>query len=253
MTQRGSFISFESIDGLGKTTQIKLLGEALKNSGFPVFMTKEPGDANMGSNVGAGIRELVFKKPSTLNMRPGVADCLFLADHIQTAGDIAEAVEAGQVVLCDRYADSQFAYAASEGKNCPAWALKAYQDNFGIIPDLTILFVARGHVPEIYGGTGDAEDIQWALNRAMVRLGPEAGKQAAKAWNTAAEQRRIQEAYLRNIGSKPRTSIVEVWEEDSIEFIHYKVLATALCQTNLYRLLPSSDTLVASLTVKLDY
>jgi dTMP kinase len=141
--KRGFFISFESIDGLGKTTQAKKLVENLDQSGYDVLLTKEPGDRNTGSNVGAGVRNLVFKDPTTLKMRPGVADLLFLADHIQTAGDIEEAVNAGKIVVSDRYADSQWAYNASTTKNCPQWVMDLFGQQYGIIPDMTVLLVAR--------------------------------------------------------------------------------------------------------------
>ncbi len=234
----GFFISFESIDGVGKTTQVRLLNEALTGLGFDTLMTKEPGDANMGSNIGAGIRELLFKAPTTHRMHPGVADSLFLADHIQTSGDIAAAVHQGKVVICDRYADSQFAYASSSSKQCPPWALKAYEENFGIIPDLTILLVARGPqtsevLPVKWSGSTVSdcdEDIQWALDRAQARLGPEAGKQGAKAWNTVAEQRRIQAAYINRIGSESRTWIIHVWKDDSVETIHSQILKAVLAR-----------------------
>ena len=73
--KRGFFISFESIDGLGKTTQAKKLVENLDQSGYDVLLTKEPGDRNTGSNVGAGVRNLVFKDPTTLKMRPAWPIC----------------------------------------------------------------------------------------------------------------------------------------------------------------------------------
>jgi dTMP kinase len=243
---RGLFATFESIDGLGKTTQFKLLGAALKNLGFSVFMTKEPGDTSMGSNIGAGIRELVFKNPTTLKMRPGVADMLFLADHVQTSGDVAEHVAKGDIVLCDRYADSQFAYAASPTKQCPEWALRYYREQYGIEPDITILLLARG--PQVIQGftpthanldsngeysiTGRVdsftEDISWALGRAKGRQGGEAGKQDGKAWNSVEEQRKIQDAYWSQIEGLPRTVPIHVYESDSVESIHEQILDVVL-------------------------
>jgi dTMP kinase len=223
MAETGVFITFESIDGLGKTTQVRKLVQSLTELGYDVFETKEPGDANKGSNIGKGVRNLVFKDPTTLKMRPGVADMLFLADHIQTAGDVAEAVSQGKVVISDRYADSQWAYNASEGKKCPDWALKIYGEQYGIEPDLTILLIARGlkHVGIPYTvsagspipvGTILREDISWALSRGKARQGDEAGKQDGKAWNTVEDQRRIQDAYLQNLNGLDRTWTVDVWD-----------------------------------------
>jgi dTMP kinase len=222
--ERGFFISFESIDGLGKTTQAKKLVENLDQSGYDVLLTKEPGDRNTGSNVGAGVRNLVFKDPTTLKMRPGVADLLFLADHIQTAGDIEEAVSAGRIVVSDRYADSQWAYNASASKNCPQWVMDLFEQQYGIIPDMTVLLIARGKqvlVPshanldssgEISIAGPMREDISWALARGKARQGSEAGKQDGKAWNNVEDQRRIQDAYLHYLQALPRTFIVDVWD-----------------------------------------
>ena len=189
-----------------------------------MLLTKEPGDRNTGSNVGAGVRNLVFKDPTTLKMRPGVADLLFLADHIQTAGDIEEAVSAGRIVVSDRYADSQWAYNASASKNCPQWVMDLFEQQYGIIPDMTVLLVARGKqvlVPshanldssgEISIAGPMREDISWALARGKARQGSEAGKQAGKAWNNIEDQRRIQDAYLHYLQALPRTFIVDVWD-----------------------------------------
>jgi dTMP kinase len=238
--ERGFFISFESIDGLGKTTQAKKLVDNLGQSGYDVLLTKEPGDRNTGSNVGAGVRNLVFKDPTTLKMRPGVADLLFLADHIQTAGDIAEAVEAGKVVVSDRYADSQWAYNASASKNCPQWVMDLFGQQYGIVPDMTVLMIARGKqilVPDHANldTTGEIsiagpmrEDISWALARGKARQGAEAGKQDGKAWNNVEDQRRIQDAYLRYLQHLPRTFIIDVWKDSTVEELAQSVLSVVL-------------------------
>ena len=213
---RGFFITFESIDGVGKTTQVKRLVESLKACGYPVLLTKEPGDHNCGSCVGGGIRNLLFKSPTTHAMRPGVADMLFLADHIQTAGDVEEAVDNGNIVISDRYADSQFAYAATQSRKAPDWTLQVYREQFGIIPDLTILLRARGPIQTTRFPTEKPlEDIGWALRRGKARQGSEAGKQDGKSWNDVEAQREIQDAYLARLGGQPRTFIADVWETNT--------------------------------------
>ena len=240
----GFFISFESIDGLGKTTQVKKLVENLDAFGYDVLLTKEPGDWNTGSNVGAGVRNLVFKDPTTLKMRPGVADLLFLADHIQTAGDIAEAVGAGRIVVSDRYADSQWAYNASTSKNCPQWVMDLFEQQYGIIPDMTVLLIARGKqilIPDHANldTTGEIsiagplrEDISWALARGKARQGSEAGKQDGKAWNNIEDQRRIQDAYLRYLQNLPRTFIVDVWDHMTPSDLSVPILTEVLRRIN---------------------
>ena len=222
--QRGFFISFESIDGLGKTTQVKKLVQSLTDLGYNVLETKEPGDRNAGSNIGAGIRNLVFKDPTTLKMKPGVADLLFLADHIQTAGDIEDAVAAGKIAISDRYADSQWAYNASDTKKCPEWVMDLFESHFGIVPDLTILLVARGKLQSI----AESEDISWALSRGKARQGDEAGKQNGKAWNNVEDQRRIQRAYLNRMSPMGRTFRIDVWEDSSIKEIAQSILSVVM-------------------------
>jgi hypothetical protein len=143
---------------------------------------------------------------------------------IQTAGDIEEAVSAGRIVVSDRYADSQWAYNASASKNCPQWVMDLFEQQYGIIPDMTVLLIARGKqvlVPshanlDVSGEISIAgpmrEDISWALARGKARQGSEAGKQDGKAWNNVEDQRRIQDAYLHYLQALPRTFIVDVWD-----------------------------------------
>jgi dTMP kinase len=222
----GFFISMEGIDGVGKSTQLNLLLKALDTYGT-VYFTKEPGDARFGSNVGAGIREILFKKPGTANVAPGVADLLFLADHVQNVSDVRKALDRGEIVVSDRYADSQFAYASHPSKRAPAWACRYFNEQFGVMPDLTILLFARGPLYpalDMVGADNDVEDISWALTRAQQRLGIEAGKQDGKAWNGVEAQRAIQDAYFSSLKGQNRTRIVPVFEDDSPETIHAKIL-----------------------------
>jgi thymidylate kinase len=233
VSTRGFFISLESVDGLGKTTQVRLLGKALEDAGHRLYSTKEPGDQFMGSNVAAGIRHLLFTDPSTKRMRPGVGDLLFLADHIQNAGDVREKVDEGYVVLADRYADSQFAYGACPSKQTPPWALAAYAAHYGIVPDLTVLLRARGPMvsvpfPAPTRGFKMVEDLSWALKRAKTRTDHEAGKQEGKAWNDVEDQRLIQTAYERYLVGQPRTLVVDVWEDTEIGDIHQTILVDVL-------------------------
>src|ERR1035441_4387762 len=99
---KGIFIDFEGIDGSGKGSLIRLLTERLKNWGIEdVVMAKEPG----GTPLGLKIRELLFKDPTTHEMADSVCDCLFLADHIQHVEKVIKpALDAGQVIISDRYA-----------------------------------------------------------------------------------------------------------------------------------------------------
>ena len=230
LTRRGFLLTMEGIDGCGKTTQIRLLANALDAKGRRVYVTKEPGDDKIGSSVGAGVRSLLFGKPGTANVAPGVSDLLFLADHIQNTYEIEQHLTEGHVILCDRYADSQFAYAAAPGKKSPEWAGRVYHDQYGVVPNLTLLFIARGdHITTPYVTAGymsfnlmqGNEDISWALRRANKS---DPNKQAGKAWNKVEEQQLVQKAYVENMTGSSHVRAIHVWDKDSSESIHQTVM-----------------------------
>ena len=234
---KGFFITVEGIDGIGKTTQLNMLLRALREQApHGVYFTKEPGDGTFGSNIGTGIRNIVFKNPGTQNLGPGVGDLLFLADHVQNVHDIRKVLATGQIVVSDRYADSQFAYSAHPSKKSPAWANRYFAEQYGVMPDLTLLMFARGDKTDQPGVSVDergrtgrylnepVEDISWALSRANARRGAEAGKQEGKAWNDVSAQMKIQDAYFEALKTENRTRLIEVWEADSPEQIHTKIM-----------------------------
>lgn len=129
------FITFEGGEGAGKTTQIKLLADALEKAGQTTLATREPG----GSPAAEHIRELLFSAP--FNGDP-LSECLLFnaarRDHLVTT--IWPALEAGKWVLADRFADSTLAY-QGYGKDLDrAWIQSLYQKVAGdFVPDLTIL------------------------------------------------------------------------------------------------------------------
>ena len=103
MSQPGVFISFEGIDGAGKSTHIDALAGAFRAAGRTVVLTREPG----GTPLAEKIRALVLHEP----MGPLTEALLMFAarrDHIEQV--IAPALARGDVVLCDRFTDATFAY-----------------------------------------------------------------------------------------------------------------------------------------------
>jgi dTMP kinase len=106
----GLFISFEGIDGVGKTTQVNLLRDFLESAGRTVVVTREPG----GTKLGAAIRKLLLSNAEgTADVSPRAEAMLYAADRAQHAHDVIRpALEQGSVVITDRYVDSSIAYQA---------------------------------------------------------------------------------------------------------------------------------------------
>ena len=131
---RRRFITFEGIDGAGKSTHIAPLAERLRASGVPVVCTREPG----GTPLAEAMRELLLH-----HAMDGVAETLLVfaarRDHIENV--IAPALERGDVVLCDRFSDATFAYqGAGRGQDERMLnALEAWVQG-GLQPDLTLWF-----------------------------------------------------------------------------------------------------------------
>ena len=101
----GLFVTLEGIDGCGKTTQGRLLAESLRDRGYCVRLTREPG----GTEAGEEIRGLVLSRDRVVSAEAELF--LYLADRaIHVAEVIRPALEAGEVVVCERHTDSTLAY-----------------------------------------------------------------------------------------------------------------------------------------------
>ncbi|MBS7287262.1 MAG: dTMP kinase [Candidatus Freyarchaeota archaeon] len=127
--KRGVLIVLEGIDGAGKTTHAKLLTEWLREEGYIVSLTKEPTSGEIGSLIRKQLQRRVFH-PATLAL-------LFAADRLEHAeSELKPRIEAGEVIVSDRYVESSICYQAAEGvdvewiEDINKWALNA---------DLTIL------------------------------------------------------------------------------------------------------------------
>ena len=102
---KGLFITFEGGDGCGKTTQINLLDEYLRQKGYKTLLTREPGSKGLGVK----LREILLNYDGEVS--PVCESFLFLADRAQHVDCIIKpALEEGVIVLCDRHTDSTVAY-----------------------------------------------------------------------------------------------------------------------------------------------
>jgi len=136
VTQRGVFITFEGPDGSGKSHQLAELADFLSQKGYPVFSTREPG----GTGIGDKIRLILFDLGNT-EMHPRTEILLFQASRAQHVEQIIlPSLENGQVVLCDRFADSTLAY-QGYGYQVDLQRLKMVVEfaTGGLKPDLTLL------------------------------------------------------------------------------------------------------------------
>lgn len=132
----GRFISFEGIDGCGKSTQIHLLAERLQAAGYAVELYREPGSTDISEQIRAMLLD-----PAYSEMAPTTELLLYEAARAQlVAQKIRPALESGTFVLCDRYADSTVAYQAA-GRDLDVQVVcEANQlGTCGLWPDTTIL------------------------------------------------------------------------------------------------------------------
>jgi dTMP kinase len=103
---RGQFITFEGIDGCGKTTQFRMLGKWLRERGQTVVETVEPG----GTAIGQQIRKILLD-PENAEIQPRTELLLYFASRAQNVDQVIRpGLDSGAVVLCDRFTDSTLVY-----------------------------------------------------------------------------------------------------------------------------------------------
>ena len=134
--QRGRFITFEGLDGCGKSTQLAKLAAVLRAQGLPVLVTREPG----GTPTGEQIRRLLLDT-KTSSLAPLAELALMFAARAQHIAEVIQpALAQGRVVLCDRFTDSTEAYQGG-GRKLGGEAVLALHRILcgGLQPELTIL------------------------------------------------------------------------------------------------------------------
>jgi dTMP kinase len=178
VSTKGVFISFEGIDGSGKSTQTKLLKQALEDAGHDVILTREPG----GSPGAEEIRALVLQgDPDRWSAHTEIL--LFTAarrDHLERT--IQPALDAGKVVICDRFADSTRMYQGLSRGDLRATVDQLHDLMIGIEPDLTLLIdmdpaeglsraLSRNTVEERFEDFG--ESLQADMRKGFLSLAQE--------------------------------------------------------------------------------
>ena len=132
----GAFITFEGIDGCGKSTQLRLLASELRVRGLEIVTTREPGGTTLGQRLRAALLDVEEQVDPLAELLVFAAD---RAHHVRTL--LLPALETNQIVLSDRYADATAAYQGAGRGFEP----KLIQDivqlaTGGLMPDLTLLF-----------------------------------------------------------------------------------------------------------------
>ena len=126
------FITFEGVDGAGKSTHLAWFADALRGRGLDVIVTREPG----GTPLGERLREMVLNEPMSL----GAEAMLMFASRIEHVEEvIGPALLSGKCVISDRFSDASFAYQGS-GRGMEWERLQALEQWVGIRPDLTLFF-----------------------------------------------------------------------------------------------------------------
>ena len=135
MAPKGKFLTFEGVDGAGKSTQVKLLQKNLTSHGFDCVSTREPG----GSPGSETLRKLLVDKNKYEWSNISELLLFFAArrDHVEKT--ILPALNAGKIVLCDRYTDSTRVYQSQGNKNMRAVIDSLQREFIQLEPDLTFI------------------------------------------------------------------------------------------------------------------
>jgi dTMP kinase len=132
----GAFITFEGIDGCGKSTQLRLLASELRVRGVDTVATREPGGTALGKRLRAALLDIDEQVDPLAELLVFAAD---RAHHVRTL--LLPALEANQIVLSDRYADATVAYQGAGRGFAPKLIQEIVElATGGLTPDLTLLF-----------------------------------------------------------------------------------------------------------------
>jgi len=205
----GKFISFEGLDGCGKSTQMEKLALALRAEGIEVVTTREPGGTEIGERVRA-----VLLDSRTAGLDPWAEMALMFASRAQLIAEVIEpALNAGRWVLCDRYTDSTEAYQGG-GRNLgsrPVLQLHKVLCH-GLWPELTILM-----------DSDVAYSVQRARRRNQVAGSDDAPDENRFERESEAFFNRVHKAYLK-IAEREKQRVVTVDARPSVTEVHRAIL-----------------------------
>lgn len=200
---KGIFITFEGIDGSGKSTQLRMLADTLRERGVDILVTREPG----GTPLGRRLRRAFLETEETV--APMAELLSFAADRAQHVEFLIKpSIADGRVVISDRYADATFAYQGA-GRGFTEEQVNSVIElaTGGLKPDLTLFFDIT---------------VEEAIRRMNVRDGGDA-KRNRMDDETAEFYGRVRKSYLGIASREPeRFKIIEAGR--SVEAIHTDVV-----------------------------
>jgi len=210
--RRGLFITFEGLDGSGKTTQINRLAAWLKKRGKSALITRQPG----GTATGDRIRALVLDSRSK-DLAPLCEMALMFADRAQAIAEVIKpALAAGKIVLCDRFTDSTEAYQGGGRELGIETILELHRlVCSNLQPDLTLLLLPS---------------LEPSLARARQRNQRIASAKKSGADENRFEQeenaffRRVRQQYLQ-IAVREPSRVVLIEGDHSIKEVHEQIVA----------------------------
>jgi dTMP kinase len=204
---RGKFIALEGGEGAGKSTQARLLAEALAERGISAVVTREPG----GTKGAEAIRALLLD-PAGEGWNPRAEALLFAAarsDHVERL--IRPALEAGRWVICDRYLDSSRAYQGGAGGLADADILALHRiGSEDLLPDLTLL-------------------IEVSPERAVERTSRRDGAEADRIGGRDAAYHAAVAATFRALAEAEPARFVRIDGDGSREQTHARIMAALPC------------------------
>jgi dTMP kinase len=213
-SQRGKFITVEGLDGCGKSTQLARLAEKLSQHGFSVVVTREPG----GTATGEKIRSLLLDT-HTSGLAPMAELALMFASRAQHIREvILPGLDAGQIVLCDRFTDSSEAYQGGGRKLGSKPVLELHRVLCGDLqPDLTILM------------DSDVDtSVERARRRNLAQSATDSNEGRFEKENRAFFTR-VRDAYL-DIAKREPERVVVIDARGTTDRTHAKILQTVLAK-----------------------
>src|SRR5271155_5224875 len=206
---RGFFITFEGLDGSGKSTQLRRLKEWLEAQSLPVTPTRQPG----GTRVGDRIRGLLLD--SRTDSLSSFAELgLMFSDRAQSIAEVIEpALQAGQIVLCDRFTDSSEAYQGG-GRQLGSQVVRDLHAALcsGLQPDLTLLLLPDFDL--------SLQRARRRNQRAVATTGKDENRFEAES---SAFYRRVFDKY-QEIAAREPLRVVAIDSDGSIDEVHQSVV-----------------------------